>query len=886
MSALDLLGAMRDLQQNEGGSDKDASENRTILAYLRKLGRQPDDLLRFFDRNSYYTLHGRDADTVATEYFKSSASVKYTGSGEDRQPYLVINKTMGAEVMRAALLEQRRRVEVYTSERGEWVLERRGSPGNLQYFEDECLRDSDLSTDTSSVIVAVKLARTGGSKGYAGNQRLVGVAFIDCTVRSIRVSEFEDDEHLSTLESLICQQGTRECLISSEAPEAERAKLADVCELCEVPQTLAKKGAFAARDVEQDLRRLLGTTELHGRAFTSAHALALSAASGLISYLELMANTDTHGVWTLDWVDAAQFMRLDSGAMRALSVEPLPGEPDKNASLLGLFSVCKTAMGARLVRKWLKQPLLSRHDIEGRYDVVDAFVRAYETRQLLRDEVLTKMGSDLDKLGRAFQARKAGIKEVVSLYYFILGLPRLLQTLHAHAEAAQAEERDEEASLIAVRFTRPLEAVSTNFANLLRLVQTAVDLKAAQRHEYLLLPHFSNALQQLSDERAEIVEQVEAHYRELLRTVRMDEDKLRLELDPRYGYVVRTTRQNEKDLRSSSAVTSGKVKLHSLQTKKDGVSFQDSGLASFAEEYTVISKKFDEEQRALATKVIETAATFCPVITDCHTLLAELDVLLAFAHVSCSAPEPYVRPTIVPPEDPRPRIVLTGCRHPCVERMDGVGFIKNDVTLVRGESSLQVVTGPNMGGKSTYIRAAGVNVMLAQVGCFVPCDEAELSITDSILARVGAGDCQSRGVSTFMAEMLETVANASGSNAMTLPAPTPPLSPRRHRTSPADRAPATGRARTGDDPKGGDGFVTRHHRRTGPGHVDVRRLRHRLGHRRAPRHADRLRHALRDALPRADRARAEAPAGGQPPRLRAHRRRRHDDALPRRGRAV
>jgi DNA mismatch repair protein MSH2 len=106
--------------------------------------------------------------------------------------------------------------------------------------------------------------------------------------------------------------------------------------------------------------------------------------------------------------------------------------------------------------------------------------------------------------------------------------------------------------------------------------------------------------------------------------------------------------------------------------------------------YAALAARFNEQQKALVGKVVETAGTFGPVITECHALVAELDVLLAFAHVSTAAPEPYVRPTLVPPEDGRQRIVLKGCRHPCVERMDGVGYIRNDVELVRGESSLQV----------------------------------------------------------------------------------------------------------------------------------------------------------------------------------------------------
>lgn len=174
----------------------------------------------------------------------------------------------------------------------------------------------------------------------------------------------------------------------------------------------------------------------------------------------------------------------------------------------------------------------------------------------------------------------------------------------------------------------------------------------------------------------------------------------------------------------------------------------------------------------LVKSAVNTAKTYLPIIEAACTLISELDVLSSFATIAALSPGVYSRPHLLPlsengkssPSGDSTQEVTTGAdrvinlvaaRHPCVELMDNVEFIPNNYKLETNNSNFQIITGPNMGGKSTYIRAIGSIVCLAQIGCFVPAQSAIISLVDSILARVGAGDATQKGISTFMAEMLE-----------------------------------------------------------------------------------------------------------------------------------
>ncbi|KAJ2242787.1 MSH2 protein, partial [Coemansia sp. RSA 454] len=277
------------------------------------------------------------------------------------------------------------------------------------------------------------------------------------------------------------------------------------------------------------------------------------------------------------------------------------------------------------------------------------------------------------------------------------------------------------------------------------LVETTVDLSMAGSHEFMLRADFDDGLQETMAKMDAEMRNITAEHERACEDLDLESKRLKLEKHSTFGHCLRVSRTDGARLRGKN------TRYFELSTLKTGVFFTTPALRESSRSYRTLSDSYTREQSSLVKEVIKVAASYSPVLERLNTVVAHLDVILSFAEASAMAPVPYTRPVLTSGD-----VHLVAARHPCLEVQEGVNFIANDVEMTRDGSNFVIITGPNMGGKSTYIRQIGVIALMAQVGCFVPCDSAQLPIFDCILARVGAGDAQLKGVSTFMAEMLET----------------------------------------------------------------------------------------------------------------------------------
>ena len=667
------------------------------------------------------------------QVYKTTSVLRQLGRADAGLPSVTMTVTVFRNFLREALFRLGRRIEIWESSgRMQWKVAKQASPGNLQDIEDEL----GGQIDSAPIILAVKIS------ARANEARNVGVCFADASVRELGVSEFLDNDVYSNFESLLIQLGVKECLIQADGQkkDVELSKLRSIADNCGVAVAERPFADFGSRDIEQDLTRLLRDERSSGYLPQTELKLAMGSASALIKYLGVLSDASNFGQYQLYQHDLSQYMKLDAAALKALNLMPGPRDGSKSMSLYGLLNQCKTPVGSRLLAQWLKQPLMSLCEIERRQQLVEAFVVDTELRQSMQEEHLRSI-PDLYRLAKRFQRKLANLEDVVRAYQVVIRLPGFIGALESVMDEQYKDPLDAE-------YTSKLNSYIASLAKLQEMVETTVDLDALDNHEFIIKPEFDDSLRVIRKKLDRLRADMQSEFRSVSHDLKQDmEKKLFLENHRVHGWCFRLTR-------TEAACIRGKKQYQECSTQKNGVFFTTNAMLTMRREFDQLSENYNRTQAGLVQEVVNVAASYCPVLEQLAGVLAHLDVIVSFAHVAVHAPTAYVRPKMH--ARGQGNTVLKDARHPCMEMQDDVTFITNDVSLARGSSEFVIITGPNMGGKSTYIRQIGVIALMAQVGSWVPCSSAELALFDCILARVGASDSQLKGVSTFMAEMLET----------------------------------------------------------------------------------------------------------------------------------
>ncbi|XP_039452393.1 DNA mismatch repair protein spellchecker 1 [Culex pipiens pallens] len=722
----------------------DANQQKNFIKFFKTLPEKSSTTVRFFDRSDYYSCHGPDAEFVAKCVFKSINVVKIMAPAglEDELPYVVLSKNNFESFIRDLLLVRNYRAEVYTNKgptktSNDWQLEFKGSPGNLTQFEDLLFANNGMVAGSALIALHVKLL---------GKQKIIGIACVENNERLFSVSEFVDDDFYSELEAVIVILGPKECILPSPR-DADYDRIKTLLERNNVVVTSKKKQEFSLEknEVISDLNKLLhfaeGQQESANTMPETSKTTALAALGVAIRYLELTNDSANHGHYELKLLNLHRFVHLDAAAVSALNLFPKPGLAMNSAafkwhSVLGVLDRCRTPQGHRLVNQWLKQPLRSIDIIKDRQDIVKSLVDSTNVRSELHDVHLKRI-PDILILIKKLLRKKASLQDIYRLYQVVLRIPIVLRLLESIENTAMR-------SIV----LDPMKDTLGDLKMFKSMVEQILDLTAIERGEYLVKPTFDDQLKEFKQQ----MDEVESKMKRLLTKVADDlgldaGSSIKLDFVGHHGFHFRISLKDETLIRKST-------KFRVLDAVKGGARFTNDKLTDLNGDFASAKESYEAQQKSIVDEVIRIAIGYVEPWTMLNNQIAQLDCFVSFAIAAVSAPEPYVRPKIFAMGEGR--LKLTKLRHPCLELQEDVSFIANDAVFEKNKTTMYIITGPNMGGKSTFIRSVGVAVLMAHVGAFVPCAEAEISIVDSILGRVGADDNLSKGLSTFMVEMVET----------------------------------------------------------------------------------------------------------------------------------
>lgn len=452
---------------------------------------------------------------------------------------------------------------------------------------------------------------------------------------------------------------------------------------------------------------------------------AVSASGALMWYLNETQKNDLSHISNLKYYTTGDFMLLDISSRRNLELTETMREKSKKGSLLSVLDKTQTAMGARLLRKWVEQPLLSVEEICKRLDGVEELFEDLFLREEIKD-ILRSM-YDFERIMSRVVYQNANGRDLVALKNSIENLPLLKQIL-ARCKSSYLTE---------------LYHQLDTLENIHALIAQSIveDPPFSVREGGMIREGYSDDVDTYTKAKRDGTTWI--HQLEEKEKEKTGIKNLKVRFNKVFGYYIEITKSN------LDAVPENYIRK---QTLANGERFITPELKELEELILGAEDKITTLEYELFCEIRNAIASEVERIQYCAHTVAVLDCLQSLAEVAKS--QNYAKPVV----DDGDIIRIIGGRHPVVEKMMAGQFIPNDTYLDEEETRLAIITGPNMAGKSTYMRQTALIVLMAQMGSFVPAEEAHISIVDRIFTRVGASDDLSAGQSTFMVEMTE-VAN-------------------------------------------------------------------------------------------------------------------------------
>ncbi|HZU09706.1 MAG TPA: DNA mismatch repair protein MutS [Pseudacidobacterium sp.] len=552
--------------------------------------------------------------------------------------------------------------------------------------------------------------------------KLAALALLDLSTGDFRTTEFTGPQALAQCLDELEKAAPSEVLLAASASFDNTSALDRIR-----TKTSIEDWVFTSDYAVPLLERQLGTASLDGFGLAH-HPAAAIAAGAVLHYVRQTQRTDISHIDSIRFYERAEHLQLDQVTVRNLElVEPIFSEVGRETTLFQTLDACQTPMGKRLLRASILRPLLNEHSIEQRYEAVDLLVRDL----VLREELRRCLGGilDLERLLARISLDSAGPRDVLALAASLQHLPPLRQILEK-PEAPLWKQITERLD--------PLEDVCGTIRQTIRpdppLTLADGDVIAQGVDAEL------DELRALSQSGRQSIAAIEERER-----TRTGISSLKVRFNSVFGYYIEITKANLANVPPD---------YERKQTLANAERFTTPELKDYETRVLTAHERSIEIEKRIFAGLRRSVLEHASRIRKSSSAVAEADMLANFAHLA--ALRNYSRPQLVSESVLE---ILAG-RHPVVERLmevSGEGsFVPNGLYLDVEGPAILLLTGPNMGGKSTYLRQAALLTIMAQMGCYVPAERMRYGLVDRIYTRIGASDNVSRGRSTFMVEMTET----------------------------------------------------------------------------------------------------------------------------------